>query len=216
MRQYFKSLRATEKGVLVGTLCALLTFGGATAFAALTFNATAVSSDGAIHLNPTGQPVTVNGNLTVTGTCTGCGGSRSSVFTFPSSPPITVGSYPYAIAITPDGATAYVVNYSDNTVTPITIASNTPGNPITVGAGPDAIAITPDGATAYVVNYSDNTVTPITVPVITPPVCDGGAEGSTLVFTNSNTAVWGATVVSPGSNHILAYCDGTNWTVAAK
>src|SRR5262249_18332816 len=32
------------------------------------------AADGSISLNPTGQPVTVNGDLTVTGTCTGCGG----------------------------------------------------------------------------------------------------------------------------------------------
>ncbi len=46
--------------------------------------------------------------------------------------------------------TAYVTNYSSNTVTPIDTATNTPGTPIPVGTTPTAVAITPDGTTAYV------------------------------------------------------------------
>ena len=57
-----------------------------------------------------------------------------------------------AIAITPDGKTAYVANEGSNTVTPITVATGTAGTPITVGSTPDAIAITPNGQTAYVAN----------------------------------------------------------------
>ena len=69
-----------------------------------------------------------------------------------AGPPITVGSNPDAIAITPDGKTAYVANDGSDTVTPIATATNTAGPPITVGSGPNAIAITPDGKTAYVAN----------------------------------------------------------------
>ena len=54
---------------------------------------------------------------------------------------------PVAIAITPDGQTAYVVNETSGTVTPIRIATNTAGKPIKVGNGAFAIAITPDGRT---------------------------------------------------------------------
>ncbi len=56
---------------------------------------------------------------------------------------------------------AYVANSGDNTVTPISTATNTAGTPIPVGANPQAIAVTPDGATVYVANSGDNTVTPI-------------------------------------------------------
>ncbi len=42
--------------------------------------------------------------------------------------PITVGADPGAIAITPDGKTAYVLN--SDSVTPITTAANTPGRPV--------------------------------------------------------------------------------------
>ena len=61
----------------------------------------------------------------------------------------------------PGPATAYVVSNGDGTVTPINLASGTPGTPITVGNKPTAIAITPDGATAYVTNSGAGTVTPI-------------------------------------------------------
>jgi len=50
----------------------------------------------------------------------------------------------------------------------------------------------------------------------TLPAAASGIEGSVAVVTDSTTVVWGATVTGGGSNHILAYCDGTNWTVAAK
>lgn len=42
------------------------------------------------------------------------------------------------------------------------------------------------------------------------------AEGLMMSVTDSNTATWGATVAAGGSNHILAYFNGTNWTVAGK
>jgi hypothetical protein len=48
------------------------------------------------------------------------------------------------------------------------------------------------------------------------PACAAAYEGVTQAVTDSSTATWGATVTGSGSNHIKAYCDGTNWTVAAK
>jgi YVTN family beta-propeller protein len=69
-------------------------------------------------------------------------------------PPITVGSDPYGIAITPNGQTAYVTNEGDDTVTPIDIATNTPGSAIIIGLSPQAIAITPDQAPAAAFNVT--------------------------------------------------------------
>lgn len=48
------------------------------------------------------------------------------------------------------------------------------------------------------------------------PVCASGTEGSLRPVSDSTTNVWGATVTGGGSNHVLTYCDGTNWTVAAQ
>ncbi len=77
-------------------------------------------------------------------------------------PPIDVAANPEGIAFSPDGSTAYVVD-NDNPsapnhtagskagVTPITVATNTPGTLIEgLGPEPFAIAVTPDGKLAYV------------------------------------------------------------------
>ncbi len=82
--------------------------------------------------------------------------------------PISVGSNPDAIAITPDGTTAYVANHDDGSVTPIDIATDTAGTAIPVGTQPDAVAVTPDGSTAEVVNFHDDTVTPIATATNNP------------------------------------------------
>ena len=55
---------------------------------------------------------------------------------------ITPDSSQVAIAITPNGKTAYVLSIG-GTVTPIRTATNTASTPIKVGRDPDAIAITP-------------------------------------------------------------------------
>ncbi len=54
------------------------------------------------------------------------------------------------------------------------------------------------------------------VPFSSLPACSSSIEGARGAVSDSTTNTWGATVTGGGSNHILAYCDGTNWTVAAK
>jgi YVTN family beta-propeller protein len=77
--------------------------------------------------------------------------------------PITVGSQPVGLAITPNGKYAYVANSGSNTVTRITVATNSASKTITVGSGPRELAVTPDGSTLYVANGGANTVTPVTI-----------------------------------------------------
>jgi DNA-binding beta-propeller fold protein YncE len=75
-----------------------------------------------------------------------------------AGPPIKTGNRADGIVITPDGKTAYVANASKEfirggkpvmrpgTVTPITLATNTPGKPIKVGKDPyglTALALVP-------------------------------------------------------------------------
>jgi hyaluronoglucosaminidase len=57
--------------------------------------------------------------------------------------PIEVGDTPVAIAITPDGKTAYIGNLESPTVTPIRTATNTAGKAVDVGGSSQAIVITP-------------------------------------------------------------------------
>jgi YVTN family beta-propeller protein len=61
---------------------------------------------------------------------------------------------PATASAAPTPVTAYVTNRNDNTVTPIDLATNTPGTPIPVGSGPQEVAITPDDITAYVTNLN--------------------------------------------------------------
>jgi hypothetical protein len=62
-----------------------------------------------------------------------------------------------------------------------------------------------------------------TVPIQTTPVdfrmlpkCVAATEGYMRSVKDSTTRTWGDTIAGGASNHVLAYCDGSNWTVAAK
>src|SRR5215471_781394 len=123
--------------------------------------------------------------------------------------PIKVGANPQAIAITPDGSTAFVANYGSNSVTPIRTVSRRAGAPIPVGRQPWAIAITPDGKTAYVLDWGGAAVTPIStatnraapaIPVGSYPFAIAMApDGRTAYVANygSNTV----TPISVASGH---------------
>lgn len=56
----------------------------------------------------------------------------------------------------------------------------------------------------------------IPVPFSMLPAASPTLEGVTRPVSDSNTAVWGAVIAGGGSNHVLAYCNGTAWTVCAK
>jgi predicted alpha-1,2-mannosidase len=57
--------------------------------------------------------------------------------------------------------TAYVSNFSDNTVTPVDRRTGTAGPTIPVGSGPDGVVVTPDGTQVFVANNNSNNVTVI-------------------------------------------------------
>ena len=74
---------------------------------------------------------------------------------------IPVGSDPAGIAITPDGARAYVANASSASVSVIDTASGVVIETIRVGEGPTGVAITPNGRRVYVTNVAEDTVSVI-------------------------------------------------------
>jgi YVTN family beta-propeller protein len=82
-------------------------------------------------------------------------------------PPITVGFAPAALAIAPDGAYVYVVNYVDGNLGTGTISIiKTSDNSVQLNAiggfsGPFAIAITPNGKRAYITNFGSNNFSPV-------------------------------------------------------
>ncbi|MEX2438051.1 MAG: hypothetical protein WD449_02240, partial [Candidatus Babeliales bacterium] len=86
---------------------------------------------------------------------------------------ITVGLAPASLAITPDGAFVYVINYVDGnpgtgTISIIQTSNNTVVGSIPGFSGPFAIAITPNGQFAYVTNFGSNNFSPVgtTVSVV--------------------------------------------------
>ena len=106
------------------------------------------------------------------------------------------GSHPRAIAITPDGRTAYVANSgAENvphsaTVTPIRVATGTAGKPIGLAGPPQAIAITPNGKTAYVSTGPVNTVVPISTATNTAgkPISIGDYAQAITITPDGRTA----------------------------
>ncbi len=108
---------------------------------------------------------------------------------------IKVGLGPRAIAITPNGKTAYVSNSGSDTVTPISTATGKAGRAIKVGKDPGAIAITPDGQTAYVAISGDvlggpGLVAPIQTATNTAgqAITVGKDPGAIAITSNGKTA----------------------------
>jgi YVTN family beta-propeller protein len=166
-------------------LAGSLVFGGAVAVSVVGGSLTASLAAGATPSAWTAYVVSYNDDSVIpVNTATNAVGT-----------PITVGSGPSAIAITPRATTAYVTNEgftntAPGSVTPITLSTNTSGTPIPVGSGPDAIAITPNGLTAYVGNYNDDTVTPINLMTNTAgtPISVGAPPTAITITPDGSTA----------------------------
>jgi len=85
--------------------------------------------------------------------------------------------------------TAYVSNYSDNTITPVDTATDTAGPPIPVGSGPDGMIVA--GGDLFVANNNSNDVTVIDTAtnavVKTIPV---GSVAADVAATPDGKTVW--------------------------
>lgn len=46
--------------------------------------------------------------------------------------------------------------------------------------------------------------------------CSAGFAGVIAYITDSTTVTWGATISGSGTNKVMGFCDGANWTVMAK
>lgn len=74
MKKYFTSMSLRRLLMIVALgFVSVFVLISPQVFAAMTLNTNTISTTGALNLNPTGQPVTVNGDFSVTGTCIGCG-----------------------------------------------------------------------------------------------------------------------------------------------
>ena len=116
-----------------------------------------------------------------------------------------MGSSPQRLAVTPNGAFAYVTNFGSNDVSVISAASNMVVATVTVGLGPNDIAITPNGAFAYVANSVGNSVSVIntatdmvtaTIPLAAPRRVAITPSGAFAYVTTST----GVTVIDTATN----------------
>jgi YVTN family beta-propeller protein len=119
---------------------------------------------------PTGVAINPNGAfayVTSTGQNGGAGAGAPNVVSVINTATNTVvatvpvGLGPIGVAITPNGAFAYVTNRDSNDVSVINTATNTVVATVPVGFGPDGVAITPNGAFAYVANVNSADVSVI-------------------------------------------------------
>lgn len=76
-------------------------------------------------------------------------------------------------------------------------------------SGSAAIALTPGVTTDVLIHPSG-------VAFAALPACSASYAGATVPVNNSTTAVWGATITGGGANFVMAFCNGTNWTVMGK
>jgi YVTN family beta-propeller protein len=114
--------------------------------------------------------------------------------------PITVGEGPVAIAITPNGRTAYVTNEDSDDVSVIDTQTNqVVGSRIEVNLIPSWVAITPDGRSAYVANYNGGQVSVIDTQTnqLGPPIKVAGRPGGIAIMPDGRTA-YGADSLSNG------------------
>ena len=110
---------------------------------------------------------------------------------------VLVRSYPYGVAVSPDGMKVYVVNYvNSGTVSVINTANNTVTATVNVGKGPEGVAVTPDGKKIYVTNHNSNTVSVINTTTnsieatVNVGFCPAGVavtpDGTKVYVTNQN------------------------------
>ena len=113
---------------------------------------------------------------------------------------MTTGLEPDAVAITPDGKTAVVANFGDNTVDVVDLTTLRTDKVVAVGNEPDALAITPDGKTAVVANFGAGTVSLVDLTTMTAaPVAVGNEPDALAITPDGKTAVvanFGAGTVS--------------------
>lgn len=165
------------------------------------------SSPEAIAINPAGTLALVantgngssSGTVSVIQLSSGGGGSVQQT--------IAVGnsfSLPSAIAITPDGSTAYVADFGAGQVVPINLSNDQVGTPISVGNGsasdPMALAITPNGKTLYVVLNGNQSVVPVTIATNTPGTAISVGSAPDAIAINPTGTL--AYVANFGSNSV--------------
>lgn len=119
-----------------------------------------------------------------------------------------------AIALAPNGKTAYIASTFGNSVPVINTATKTEIAEIPVGSAPAGIAISPDGSTAYVTNAGANTVSVINTATNTVTATYAvGSNPHGIAVAPGGSDVY---VTNSGDNTVsmLDFAAGTKSTIA--
>ncbi|MBN4081704.1 DUF1573 domain-containing protein, partial [bacterium AH-315-C07] len=133
--------------------------------------------------------------------------------------PITVGDYPYRLAITPNGRKLYVTNRNSDNVSVINTATNSVTATFSIGNGPSSVAFTPDGKYAYITNmYDDNVqvvdvntnsiITTITQGIDYPRDVEVTPDGKYVYVANGNTNV---VIIEAATNTVVTNLGSTGY-----
>lgn len=170
---------------------------------------------------------------TVTGTLSASGGASftlsAGTYTFRVTPlASSVSGGTYGNAQTPVYSSSVAISGSTQTVT---LAPAAIRMPLVTGVAVKAYSDVEVTGATYGSHYFNITLgldrewngaawmdEGVSLPVVfaSLPACAAGLEGLRRPVTDSTTITWGATVTGGSTSHILAYCDGTNWTVVGK
>ena len=129
---------------------------------------------------------------------------------------VPVGHNPVGVAVTPDGQTAYVTNFGDNTVSEIDTASNTVAATIPVGNLPEGVAVTPASRGGGFGGFGTSTSLSCSPdPATTSQVvtCTAGVSpvpnGGTVAFSDAAGAISGCGAVPVDQSTGEASCQTT-------
>jgi uncharacterized repeat protein (TIGR01451 family) len=136
---------------------------------------------------------------------------------------VATGRYPEAMAVSPDGHSAYIANVDNNTIGQYTINPATgtlrPKSPATMptGSGANGVAVSPDGKNAYVAVASGNTVSQYSIDLATgklspksPPTVPAGHAPAGIAVSPDGKNLY---VVGGGCNDKPPPCRDNHGTV---
>ncbi|MER7757212.1 IPT/TIG domain-containing protein [Kitasatospora sp. NPDC097643] len=130
----------------------------------------------------------------------------------PGDAGIPVGVSPLGVALTPDGARAYVANRASNSVSVIDTATNTVTATIVAAGGPFLTAVSPDGTRVYVTLFDDGTLGVIDTATntLTATIAVGAAAVAVALSPDGARAY----VTSQGTNTLSVVDTATNTVTA--
>ena len=127
---------------------------------------------------------------------------------------IPVGNFPGVVAVSPEGARAYVINNLGGSLSVIDTASNTVSATFPVSNNPRALALSPDGTLAYVTNSANTdfvSVIDITSNTIISTIPVGGIPNGVAVTPDGARAY-----VANGSGGTVSVINSATNTVTAN